>query len=148
MPEGVECLILAEEIQRWCASIDGDSTGQVRLGLSSDFARALGKYSPLPLESFNDVFGDVEYKRISTFGKNIFMPSAGDKCFVIQLGLTGELAYEPDQFVRAEIFSPTFVGNAKICLNDKRKFSNLLLMCHNRGPRNLMRALRNASDWR
>lgn len=144
MLEGVEYLILAEIIQTWFKNQDVDNKNILPLKINKIYDKAIFRFTPINIDKFNHLFGLVNYKNITTHGKNIFIPSINGYCLRIHLGKCGSICTNQNKFTQF-IFSSSYDS---LCYNDPRKYSNVMLFNKNKYPRNLDNILRNSIDWR
>jgi len=144
MPEGVECLVVAESIQKWCRSQDPDNEGSINFELSGIDDEAVVRHSPIPFNQFNKYYDRINYSKISTFGKTIFIPSTNGYCFSVQLGMTGNFSEEPTKHSKIRFLS----NFSNLYYNDIRKFGHLMLFKKESVPRNIKNLLKNSIDWR
>ena len=148
MPEGPECLIVAEAVQRWAAE-RGDAGGLLGLYLSPRFDRTMFRHSPMDADDFNRIYGKLDCRRVSTFGKVIFLPSDTGHCLSAQLGMTGTFTDQEDDHTRAKFYAhEDEYQDSPLCYSDIRKFGNLMLFREDAMPRNMSVMMRNAVDWR
>ncbi len=144
MPEGVECLVVAESLQKWCRNQDSDNEGSINFELNRINNEAIVRHSPIPFNKFNEFYSKVDYSKISTFGKTIFIPSTNGYCLAVQLGMTGNFSEESVLHSRVSFLSDF----SELHYNDMRKFGQLMLFENKNIPRNIKNLLKNSIDWR
>ncbi len=151
MPEGVECLIIAESVQEWFSEQDKENTGHVKISLLPNYDLMIFKHSPIPISQFNQLYKAIVYSKICTFGKTLFFPSITGHCLTVQLGMSGTFSDESDEFIRAQFVSDdiSYLGIQPILnYNDTRKFGNMMLFAKDKMPRNVSNLIKNSIDWR
>jgi hypothetical protein len=70
--EGVECLIVAEFLQKWAYQQDVDKNDFVSFNLEKIYDNAILRFSNIRPNDWNKYTSKLEYKKITTFGKIIF----------------------------------------------------------------------------
>jgi len=144
MPEGVECLIVAEGVQRWMADLDLEQRGSVKFELREIFDPVVVRFSPILFDDFNECYGNVDYRKISTFGKTIFIPADNEFCMAAQLGMAGSFSNLRSKHSRVEFQH----REHSLFFNDMRKFGSLTLFKKSKLPRNMPNLLKHSIDWR
>ncbi len=143
MLEGVECLIIAEFLQKWAYQQDVDKNDFVSFNLEKIYDNAILRFSNIHPSDWNKHTSKLEYKKISTFGKTIFLPF-GDYKLSIQLGMYGNFSEQRTEYSRIKLGSDFY----SLYYNDKTKFGFFMLYHKSRPPRNISNLLRNSIDWR
>jgi len=144
MPEGVECLVVAESLQQWCKKQDPDNNGSIGLELEEIIDEVVVRNSPIPFSQFDECYDRVNYPKIATFGKTIFIPATNGYCLSAQLGMTGNFSDELTDHSKIH-FTSDF---SNLYYNDIRKFGHLMLFEKKNIPRNIKNLLKNSIDWR
>jgi len=143
MPEGVECLVVAESIQKWAEGQDVDRAGYINFSLEELYDGVITRNSPISPERWNNYIQKFDYTKISTFGKTIFLPF-DDYRMSIQLGMTGTFSEERTEHSRVRFCSDF----SSLYYNDMRKFGHLMVFYKKYPPRNISNLLKNSIDWR
>ena len=146
MPEGVECLIVAEGIQKWFQ--DRKKTCDMNLYLGEITVPGFFRDSSVSYEEFNEIFGEVEVDKIGTHGKTIFIPS---KKYVLasQLAMSGTYHIEKNKHTRVEFYIYGKEDNRKHYLyyNDIRKFGRFFIV-QNDADKAFFKRMESSPDWR
>lgn len=143
MIEGVECLIVAEAIQKWSYQQDVNKVGFIDINLEDVYDSAILRYSIIPFNKWNTYLKKFEYKKISTFGKTIFLPF-GDYRLAVQLGMNGTFSEYKTNYSRIRFCSDF----SSLYYNDMRKFGNIMLYNKHYPQRNISNLLKHSIDWR
>ena len=104
MIEGVECLIQAELLQKWFYDNDVDGKGQTQFFLNDYYYDYETRQSPIPITSWNDYMESVEYRKICTFGRIIFIPF-GKYILSIMPGPDGQFCKESNKYTKLKFSS-------------------------------------------
>jgi formamidopyrimidine-DNA glycosylase len=151
MPEGVECLIVAEKLREWFKDIDLNKSGFCPIKLVNIIEPVSVRYSPIDFSEFNSVYKNVSYNTIQTFGKSIFIPSNTGHCVMVQLGMTGTFSEQKNRHSRlvfkAFNSKDDFISS-DLYYNDMRKFGHLMLFKTGSIPRNMSNIFNYSIDWR
>jgi formamidopyrimidine-DNA glycosylase len=148
MPEGVECLVVAENLKQWFLS--RSQNNKPRLYLRELMNPTITRFSPIDFTKFNDYFGEIDLDRISTFGKNIFVPSHTGYCLIVQLGMTGTFTEDKDSHSRINFavkYKNTDI-DIDLYYNDIRKFGRLYLAKSDQLPPRIDHQIKKSVDWR
>lgn len=143
MPEGVECLVVAESIQKWAQGQDVNKNKYTSFHLEEMYDEVLARNSPIPYARWNNYVDKLDYVNISTFGKTIFLPFQEYRMSV-QLGMTGTFSENKTEHSRIRFCS----DYSSLYYNDMRKFGHVMFFHKKHPPRNIANLLKNSIDWR
>jgi len=143
MPEGVECLIVAESIQKWAQGQDTNHVGYTSFNLEEVYNKVVTRNSPISPTFWNEHLNKLNYYKISTFGKTIFLPFENFR-LSIQLGMTGTFSEQKTDHSRIRFCS----DYSSLYYNDMRKFGHIMCFEKHNPPRNISNLLKNSIDWR
>lgn len=145
MPEGVEHLVVADGIQKWCHDVDIDRNGYIPFFLEKVVSTEVFRLSPIPYNEINNHFQSIDYKNITTFGKIIFLPNkTGEYILSVQLMMTGTFSGNENKHTLS-IFES--LGNY-IYFNDIRKFGLISCFHKDNCPPRIKKIIENGTDWR